>query len=198
MRPIISIILTLAFVLSCSGNDNSDDHPSPINKDVYNFEFINYHVSNIVLYKGPMGQKTDPNETYLSNYWSFYKEPSWKKISLDLKNNSIQLISGTSTNANHHVKIVNDSVFTVDNTELTYIGTFNKTEPTFTLKRSFNYIKKMPREHGNGLLITQKNIFGTTQHKNIFGSSIFNSPADMTDTGDLVLWGNVEYTFKKL
>lgn len=198
MRPIVTILLTLVFVLSCTGNDNSDDGPKPIDKDVYNFEFTNYHISNIVLYKGPTGQKTDPNETFLSNYWSYYKEPSWKKISLDLKNNSIQLVSGTSSDVTYTIKIVNDSIFTTKNSEFNYIGNFNKSESLFTLKRSFIYEKKMPRNDVNALMISQKSSFGATLHQNIFGNGIFSSPSEMTESDDEVLWSNIDYVYKEL
>ncbi|AZA77579.1 hypothetical protein EG347_08660 [Chryseobacterium sp. G0186] len=197
MKYSLYAAVTSLFLISCGNNDNIMDDPRPIDQEIRNFEFKSYAVKNTVLYKGAAGQKTTPDESYLTNYWSTYQEPTWKNIRLDLKNNSIQLISGTSADVSYTIKITNDSVLIKDNNnQPNYIGNFNKSTSMFTLKRTFRYIKRVPRNHG-GLIIAQNTFFGTTQYENIFGIA-FTSPLDMTETGDTVLWSNIEYYYKSL
>ncbi|MGU3376095.1 hypothetical protein [Chryseobacterium sp. M5A1_1a] len=187
--------LMLLFLLSCGNNDNIMDDPRPIDQEIRNFEFKGYTVKNTVLYKGSAGQKSTPDESYLKNYWSMYETPTWKTISINLKNNTIQLISGTSADLSYSIKIVNDSVLINDNSNKpNYIGDFHKGTSTFTLKRTFRYIKKAPRDHG-ALIINQNTDFGITQYENVFGT-IFTSPSEMTKTDDTVLWSNIEYYYK--
>lgn len=199
MKYLSLFILATLPMISCSGNDDSvAEHIQPVEKQVYNFEYKTYNVQNISVYKGPTGQKTDPSESYLSTYWSTYREPAWKKISLDLKNNSLQLISGTSADTTYIVKIEKDSVFITENNEQNLVGIFNRSESSFTLKRSFRYIKKMPRENTNALTISQKAVFGITVYQDIFGKTVFNHPSEMTATGDDIVWTNIDYHYKNL
>nr|WP_315029276.1 hypothetical protein [uncultured Chryseobacterium sp.] len=185
-------------LLSCGNNDNTIDDPRPIDKDVYRFEFKNYKISSIVLYKGSMGHKSSPDEAYLSKYWDLYQEPAWMKIDMDLKNKSIKLISESPTKFEYSFNIINDSVLINDaNNKPTYIGDFNKATSTFNLKRTFKYIKKAPREDDYGTLITQNTLFGTTQYESVFGN-IFTAPSQMTKSEDQVLWSNIEYYYKAL
>lgn len=193
----ITFISLLTF--SCSRNeDTTSEIIKPSSKEIYIFEYKNYSVQNISAYKGPNGQRTEPNESYLNNYWSTYREPSWKKINLNLKNNSIQLISDTSADLNYSIKIENDSVFIHENNEQNFIGLFNKTEPSFSLKRSLIYIKKMPREDNDALIISQRTIFGITKYEDIFGKYLFNSPSELTIIGDDILWSNIDYYYQHL
>lgn len=197
MKHSLYAAVTSLFLISCGNNDNIMDDPRPIDQEIRNFEFKGYAVKNTVLYKGAAGEKTTPDESYLTNYWSTYQEPTWKNIKLDLKNNTIQLISGTSADLSYNIKIVNDSVLISDNsTQPNYIGDFHKSTSTFTLKRTLRYIKKVPRNHG-GLIIAQNTFFGITQYENVFGIA-FTSPLDMTETGDTVLWSNIDYYYKSL
>ncbi|HCM34643.1 hypothetical protein [Chryseobacterium sp.] len=190
-------VMMLLSLVSCGNNDNIIDDPRPIDHEIRNFEFRNYTVKNTVLYKGSSGQKSTPEESYLKNYWSSYQEPAWKIISLDLKHNSIKLISGTSANASYPIKIINDSVLINENgIKPNYLGDFNKETSTFTLKRTFRYIKKAPRDHG-ALFINQNTDFGITQYENVFGT-VFTSPSEMTEADDIVLWSNIEYHYKSL
>lgn len=199
MKYLSLIILAALPMISCSGNDDSiAENIQPAEKQVYTFEYKTYNVQNISVYKGPSGQKTDPTESYLNTYWSTYQEPAWKKINLDLKNNSLQLISGTSADVTYAVKIEKDSVFITENNEQNFAGIFNRNESSFTLKRSFRYIKKMPRENTNALTISQKAVFGITGYHDIFGKSVFNNPAEMTAAGDDILWTNIDYHYKNL
>lgn len=199
MKPIFYIILISLFALSCGSNDETmPEYPKPAEKEGYSFEYKNYNVQNTSVYKGPSGQKTDVPESYLNSYWSTYQEPAWKKLSLDLKNKSLQLISGTSAEVTYSVNIEKDSVFINENNELNFIGIFNKSEASFTLKRSLRYIKKMPRDPMNALNISQKVIFGTTKFEDIFGKSVFSSPSQMTETGDIILWSNIDYYYTAL
>ncbi|PQA95935.1 hypothetical protein B0A69_06080 [Chryseobacterium shigense] len=186
-------------MISCSGNDDAvAENILPAEKQVYTFEYKNYTVQGISAYKGPSGQKTAPSESYLSTYWSTYQEPAWKKISLDLKNNSLQLISGTSSDITYAVKIEKDSVFISENNEQTFAGIFNRNESSFTLKRSFRYVKKMPRDSNSALTISQKAVFGMTAYQDIFGNNVFSSPSEMTVNGDDILWSNIDYHYKNL
>ncbi|WP_312393822.1 hypothetical protein [Chryseobacterium sp.] len=169
MKTILKLSLGALFLISCGGSDDATENLQPQEKKVYNFEYNNYSVKNIELYEGPSGQKTNPNESYLANHWSFYKEPTWKKISLDLPNNSLQLISGNSADVTYKVTINSDSVFIAENHE--YIGNFNKKESSFTLRRSFQYVKKIPRDNSSSLNISQKVIFGISEYKDLFGNS---------------------------
>ncbi|WP_223606043.1 hypothetical protein [Chryseobacterium sp. OSA05B] len=199
MKKSFYIILTSLLAVSCSGSDDQIiENPKPVEKEVYQFQYKNYTVQNITVYKGPSGQKTDVSESYLNNYWSTYQEPAWKKISLDLKNNSLQLISGNSADITYSVKIENDSVFINENNEQNFIGIFNRSESSFTLKRSFRYVKKMPRENVNALTISQKTVFGMTAYQDIFGKSAFDNPSSMDTTGDDILWVNMDYYYKNL
>ncbi|PIF46989.1 hypothetical protein CLU96_4035 [Chryseobacterium sp. 52] len=199
MKYFALLIFAVLPIMSCSGNDDSvTENPKPAEKEVYSFEYKSYSVQSISAYKGPSGQKTDPSESYLKNYWSTYQEPSWKKISLDLKTNSLQLISGTSADKTYSMKIEKDSIFINENNEYSFIGIFNKSDVSFTLKRSFRYIKKMPRENVNALTISQKAIFGIIGYQDLFGKGVFNNPSEMTETGDDILWSNIDYYYKNL
>lgn len=199
MKYSFLFILAALPMLSCSGNDDSTiETLKPAEKEVFQFEYKNYAVQNISVYKGPSGQKTDVSESYLNSYWSTYQEPAWKKISLDLKNNSLQLISGTSADLTYSVKINQDSIFITENNEQNFIGIFNRSESSFTLKRSFRYVKRMPRENMNVLTISQKAVFGITAYQDIFGKSVFDNPSAMTATGDDIVWTNIDYHYKNL
>ena len=186
-------------LISCENNDNPHDDPRPIDKEMYQFEFKSYTVNETILYRGAFGEKSNPQESILSNYWSLYKDPAWKKIILNLKDNSIQLIAGNSADATYSVKIINDSVLINDNNtnKPTYIGDFNKEKSTFTLKRTLQYMKRESRGNGNGLTVVQSVSFGTTQYSNMFGI-LFITTSDMTKSEDQVLWSNIEYYYKKL
>ncbi|MBB6331403.1 hypothetical protein HNP24_002353 [Chryseobacterium sediminis] len=192
-----AMILSL---ISCGNNDNTIDDPKPIDKEMYQFEFKSYAVKGTTLYTGSFGSKSNPDESYLSKYWSMYQEPVWKKISLDLTNKTIKLISETSTtDFTYSFTIINDSVLIKENTtnKPTYIGDFNKNTSSFTLKRTYRYIKRVPRTDEEGLLITKSAHFGTTQYENIFGN-IFTAPSEMVRSEDQVLWTNIEYYYNKL
>jgi len=197
-HPFLCALMILP-MLSCSGNEDSTaESPNPAVKQVYQFQYKDYKVQNISLYKGPSGHKTNPAESYLNTYWSTYKEPTWKSIGMDLKNNSLKLVSGTSAEITYPMKIEKDSVFINENDGKSFIGIFNKTEASFTLKRSLRYIKKMPRENVNALIISQKVTFGVTGYQDIFGNSIFGSPSDMNETGDDIIWSNIDYHYSSL
>ncbi len=186
-------------LISCENNDNTIDDPRPVDKEVYSFQFKSYTVKNTVLYKGSNGEKSAPDESYLTGYWSIYQEPSWKKITLDLKNKTIKLFSETSTtDFTYSFTIVNDSVLIKENNnnKPTYIGAFHKNTSSFTLKRTYRYVKKVPRDDQDALLITKSAHFGTTQYENIFGN-IFTTPSEMIKGGDQVLWTNIEYSYKE-
>ncbi|MGE8512487.1 MAG: hypothetical protein ACN6N7_07290 [Chryseobacterium culicis] len=187
-------------LISCENNDTTIDDPRPVDKSLYQFQFKSYAVKNTVLYKGSNGEKSTPDESYLNNYWSLYQEPAWKKISLDLKNKTIKLFSETSSkDFTYSFTIVNDSVLIKENNnnKPSYIGDFNKNTSSFTLKRTYRYVKKVPRNDQDALLITKSAHFGTTQFENIFGN-IFTTPSEMIKAGDQVLWTNIEYSYKEL
>ncbi|MDW9380400.1 hypothetical protein [Chryseobacterium sp. JV558] len=197
--PFYAAMISLSMI-SCGNNDNTIDDPKPIDKEMYQFEFKSYAVKGTTLYTGSFGSKSNPDESYLNKYWSMYQEPAWKKISLDLTNKTIKLISETSsTDFTYSFKIENDSVLIKENNtnKPTYIGDFNKENSTFTLKRTLQYMKRESRESGNGLTVVQNVSFGTTQYDNMFGI-LFITPSDMTKSGDQVLWTNIEYYYKKL
>ncbi|WP_326984768.1 hypothetical protein VUJ46_09635 [Chryseobacterium sp. MYb264] len=197
MKTILKMSLGALFLISCGGNDDDvTENLQPQEKKVYNFEYKNYSVKNVDVYLGPFGNNGNPDESYLSDYWSLYKEPTWKKISLDLQNNSLQLISGNSADVTYKVTINSDSVFIAENHE--YIGNFNKNESSFTLKRSFQYVKKMPRDNSSSLNISQKVIFGTSTYKDFFGGTLFANPSEMTENQDKVLWSNIDYYYNSL
>lgn len=187
-------------LISCENNDSTIDDPRPVDKEVYSFQFKSYTVKNTVLYQGAKGEKSTPDESYLNDYWSLYQEPVWEKINLDLKNKTIKLFSETSiTDFTYSFTITNDSVLIKENNnnKPTYIGDFHKDTSTFTLKRTYRYVKKVPRNDHDGLLITKSAHFGTTQYENIFGN-IFSTPSEMIKAGDQVLWTNIEYSYKEL
>ncbi|WP_261511288.1 hypothetical protein [Chryseobacterium paludis] len=198
MKTIFTILLASVLAVSCSGNDDTSENPQPAEKNVHNFEYKNYHLKNIVLYKGPIAHESDPGESYLNNYWNSYKEPIWKKISVDTKSNLIKLLSGTSADVSYPIKVSKDSLFIINNNELKYIGTFNQKEPSFTLKRTFQYVKKVPRNNSTPLFVSRNSTFGISQYTTIFGNSSFTTPSEMTEPGDEVLWSNIEYDYKAL
>ncbi|WP_426479629.1 hypothetical protein ACP3T3_09435 [Chryseobacterium sp. CBSDS_008] len=191
-----AVMISLSLI-SCGNNDNTIEDPRPVDKEMYQFEFKSYAVKSTILYRGSSGSKSMPDESYLSSYWSLYKEPAWKKIFLDVKNSSIQLIAGNSADITYSMKIINDSVLINDkDSKLIYIGDFNKENSTFTLKRTLQYMKRESRSQGNALTIIQNVSFGTTQYDNMFGT-LFTTPSDMTKSEDRVLWSNIEYYYKK-
>lgn len=195
--PFYIAMLSLSMI-SCENNDNTIDDPRPVDKNVYQFQFKSYVVKNTVLYQGAKGEKSTPDESYLNKYWSLYQEPAWEKISLDLKNKTIKLLSETSTtDFTYSFTMVNDSVMIKENNnnKPTYIGDFHKDTSSFTLKRTYRYVKKVPRDDHDALLITKSAHFGTTQYENIF-VNIFSTPSEMIKTGDQVLWSNIEYSYK--
>ncbi|MFP7657331.1 hypothetical protein [Chryseobacterium proteolyticum] len=196
MKPILNILLVSTLLISCAGNDDISEKPKPTEKTLYNLEYKNYLVKNVTLYKGPIAQESDPGESYLTAYWGTYQEPIWGKISLDIKNSSLQLISETSAGIKYTITMDKDSVFINDHNELTYIGNFNREKSSFTLKRSLRYVKKVPRTDFGPMFISQTNTFGVTQYETIFGKSAFNKPAEMTESGDVVLWSNIEYQYQ--
>ncbi|UCA62255.1 hypothetical protein KB553_23530 (plasmid) [Chryseobacterium rhizoplanae] len=199
MKKPFYTILTFLFAVSCGGNDDQIiENPKPVEKDVYQFQYKNYTVQNITVYKGPSGQKIDVPEPYLNSYWSTYQEPTWKKISLDLKKNSLHFISGTSADIKYTINIEKDSVFVNENSGKNFVGIFNKNEASFTLKRSFRYVKKMPRENVNALSIFQKTVFGMTTYQDIFGKISFDNPSSMDAIGDDILWANMDYYYNSL
>lgn len=198
MKYLFYALMTALSLISCENNDNTHDDPRPIDKEMYQFEFKSYAVKETILYRGSFGDKSNPQESILSNYWSMYKEPAWKKIVLNLKDNSIQLIAGNSADATYSIKIINDSVFINDKgSKLNYIGDFNKGNSSFILKRTLQYMKREPRGNDNGLTVVQSVSFGTSQYSNMFGI-LFITPSDMTKSKDQVLWSNIEYYYKKL
>ncbi|WP_288436320.1 hypothetical protein [uncultured Chryseobacterium sp.] len=192
-------LMTALSIISCENNDNTHDDPRPIDKEMYLFEFKSYSVKNTVLYKGSNGEKSTPEESYLNDYWKEYRQPAWEKISLDLTSKTIRLISeNSSTDFTYSFTIVNDSVLIKEKAMNTpsYIGDFDKSTSSFTLKRTYRYIKRVPRADEEGLLITKSAHFGTTQYANVFGN-IFTNPSQMIKSGDQVLWTNIEYYYKK-
>lgn len=196
--PFYIAMLSLSMI-SCENNDNTIDDPRPVDKNIYQFQFKSYSVKNTVLYQGAKGEKSTPDESYLNKYWSLYQEPAWEKISLDLKNKTIKLLSETSTtDFTYSFTMVNDSVMIKENNnnKPTYIGDFHKDTSSFTLKRTYRYVKKVPRDDHDALLITKSAHFGTTQYENIF-VNIFSTPSEMIKTGDQVLWSNIEYSYKE-
>lgn len=191
-------LMMVLSMISCDNNDNPHDDPRPIDKEMYQFEFKSYAVKETILYTGASGSKSNPQESILSNYWSMYKEPVWKKIVLDLKSNSIQLIAGNSADAMYSIKIINDSVLINDkSSKPRYIGNFNKENSTFTLKRTLQYMKRESRDNGNALTVVQSVSFGTSQYDNMFGT-LFITPSDMKNSDDQVLWSNIDYFYQKL
>ncbi|KFF75416.1 hypothetical protein HX13_04355 [Chryseobacterium sp. P1-3] len=102
-----------------------------------NFDFKSYAVKETILYTGTSGSKTLPQESFLSSYWSTYQQPAWKRIVLDLKNSSIQMIAGNSADAVYNIRISNDSVLINDKASKSrYIGDFNKKELHFYFKEN--------------------------------------------------------------
>uniref|UniRef100_UPI003C6C4F82 hypothetical protein n=1 Tax=Chryseobacterium cucumeris TaxID=1813611 RepID=UPI003C6C4F82 len=132
--PFYIAMLSLSMI-SCENNDNTIDDPRPVDKNVYQFQFKSYVVKNTVLYQGAKGEKSTPDESYLNKYWSLYQEPAWEKISLDLKNKTIKLLSETSTtDFTYSFTMMNDSVMIKENNnnKPTYIGDFHKDTSSFT------------------------------------------------------------------
>lgn len=198
MKSIFAILLASSLIVSCSGNDDVTENQKPVEKTVYNFEYKNYLIKSVVLYQGPTALESNPGESYLSNYWGSYQQPIWNKISVDTKNNSIKLIAGSSADAEYSFKISKDSLYIINNNKMEYIGMFNKSESSFTLKRTFRYVKKVPRNNSPALFISSRSNFGISQYNSIFGNSSFTTPSEMTESGDEVLWSNIEYDYKLL
>lgn len=75
MKTIINLILIALAVTSCSRNTDEPEVVVPIEKTSYNFVYDNsYKVNDIVLYKGPLVVKENPQESIIQNYWSSYSE----------------------------------------------------------------------------------------------------------------------------
>lgn len=84
MKVIINLVLLALAVTSC-GRDN--DSSEIIEKTSYNFVYTNsYKVNDIVLYKGPLGDKENPKRRIYQKYMELtYSTPEYSQIDVDTK-----------------------------------------------------------------------------------------------------------------
>ena len=123
MKTIINFVFLTLALSSCSRNDDQTETIVP-EKTSYNFIYDNsYKVHDIVLYKGPLGVKENPQEGIIQNYWSSYSEPPNSKIELNLKNKSLQFHSGKNL-INYQVELSNDSIYI--STDKVFVGILDK------------------------------------------------------------------------
>lgn len=193
MKIYIYLITAVFFFISCRSEDTVKLLPDPSSN--YKFIFKNYNVDNLNLYKGPSGSSVSVNENYIENYWSLYKEPNWKYVEINLKEMSLNLIAGNSSDIKYPIILKNDLVFISKNNKIDYFGSFDKNRTSLTMQKYFKYIKKIPTDLSQALYISQSTDFGIATMSSVFSSSVFQSPNSMNQVGDEVFWTNITYTF---
>lgn len=193
MKNLIKVICIACVIISCSRSNDTTEPELPAEKTNYSFTYNNsYKVNDIVLYKGPVGEKVTPKESYIQDYWSTYSVPDYDKIDINLNNKSIQLYFGKNV-LNHQIELSHDSIYT--SKDKTFIGVLDRKTEKLELAKSFYYIKKSLDNSGTSFNRFTK--LGLTKHKDIFDVNTFNNPSEMTDKNDEIFWANVSFSYKE-
>ncbi|MCY0970758.1 MULTISPECIES: hypothetical protein [Chryseobacterium] len=196
MKLFTYIILAALTCIACENEGQVETTTTtPVSSTKYSMNFKTYTVNNVNLFKGPSGNSITADESYIQNYWSLYKESSWKKVELDLENMTVKLVADNASDLKYNISIKQDSVFIKENSNTEYFGNFDKSTSSLKLKRVFKYIKKAPADSSQALFISKTTGFGIANYNNIFPSSTFSGPGNMTNSGDEVFWANITYNY---
>lgn len=195
MKIYIYLIIAVFTCLACESDDSEVTTSPPLASAKISLSFKNYVVNNVNLFKGPSGNSINVTESYIQNYWTLYKEPSWKKVEINLEEMSLTLITENSADLKYNISLKQDSVFIKENNNLEYLGDFDKNISSLKVKRVFKYLKKVPLDNSQALFISKITGFGIANYSNVFPSDTFTSPSNMTQTGDEVFWANVTYNY---
>ncbi|MCI3938567.1 hypothetical protein MQX03_15315 [Chryseobacterium aahli] len=195
MKIYLYLIIAVFTCMACGNDDNEATTNPPVSSSKLSLSFKNYIVNNINLFKGPSGNSMNVNESYIQNYWTLYKEPSWKKVEINLEEMSLKLITETTADLKYNISLKQDSVFIKENNNTEYLGNFDKNTSSLKIKRVFKYVKKVPADNSQSLFVSKTTGFGIANYSNIFPSSTFSSPSNMTQIGDEVFWANVTYNY---
>lgn len=195
MKKFLYLIIAALGCIACGNDDTETTITPPISSSKLNLSFKNYVVNNVNLFKGPLGNSLNVDENYIQNYWTMYKEPSWKKVELNLEEMSIKLMTENNTDLKYNISLKHDSVFIKENNQNEFFGNFDKTSSSLKIRRVFKYIKKVPTDNSQPLFISKTTGFGIVNSSDIFPSSTFASPANMSNIGDEVFWANITYKY---
>lgn len=195
MKIYLYLIIAVFTCIACGNDDNGATTNPPVSSAKLSLSFKNYVVNNINLFKGPSGNSMNVNESYIQNYWTLYKEPSWKKVEINLEEMSLKLITETTADLKYNISLKQDSVFIKENNNTEYLGNFDKNTSSLKVRRVFKYLKKVPVDNSQALFISKTTGFGIISYGNVFPSATFTSPSNMTQTGDEVFWANVTYNY---
>lgn len=195
MKIYLYLIIAVFTCIACGNDDNGATTNPPVSSAKLSLSFKNYVVNNINLFKGPSGNSMNVNESYIQNYWTLYKEPSWKKVEINLEEMSLKLITETTADLKYNISLKQDSVFIKENNNTEYLGNFDKNTSSLKVRRVFKYLKKVPVDNSQALFISKTTGFGIISYVNVFPSATFSSPSNMTQTGDEVFWANVTYNY---
>ena len=192
MKTIINLILIALAVSSCSRNNDEPETIVPVEKTSYNFVYDNsYKVNDIVLYKGPLGVKENPQEEFIKDTWNSYSTAEYSQIDVDTKNRIIHFHLGNNV-IDNQIELSNDSIYISENK--VFVGFLDKKNDKFKLSKSFYYIKK---DLGNSSFSFNRfTKLGITKYKDIFGINTFNNPSEMTSKNDEIFWANLSFTYK--
>lgn len=190
LKTISLILITLA-VTSCGRNNEDAEVIAPSEKTSYNFVYSNsYKVSEIVLYKGPLGMKENPKEEFIKKNWDSYSTPEYQQIDVDIKNKTIHFNLGKNI-IEYSIDLANDSIY-ISGTK-NFVGILNKKNRQFDFFKSFYYIKKNLGESGSSFSRFTK--MGITKYQDVFGINTFQNSSEMKSANDEVFWANMSYTF---
>lgn len=196
MKIYVFLIAIALTCIACGGDDEiTSSDPVPVSSKIYNLNFKSYTVNNVNLYKGPSGNSMNVDEGYIQNYWTLYKEPSWKKAELNLEEMSLKLVTENASDLKYSISLKQDSVFINENNNIEYLGNFDKSASSLKIKRVFKYVKKVPSDNSQSLFVSKATGFGIAKYNNFFPSVTFNNPAGMTQVGDEVFWANITYNY---
>jgi len=195
MKKFLYLIIPALGCIACGNDDTETTTNPPISSSQLNLSYKNYVVNNVNLFKGPSGNSLNVDENYIQNYWTLYKEPSWKKVELNLQEMSLKLITDNNTDLKYNISLKQDSVFIKENNQNEFFGNFDKTSSSLKIRRVFKYIKKVPADNSQPLFILKTTGFGIVNYSDIFPSSTFASPGNMSNIGDEVFWANITYNY---
>lgn len=196
MKIYVYLITAALTCIACGGDDEvATSTPVPLSSNNYKMTFKNYIVSNVNLYKGPSGNAMNVDESYILNYWTLYKESSWKKVDLNLEDMTLTLMTENTTDVKYPIVLKQDSVFIKENNSTEYLGNFDKSASSLKIRRFFKYVKKVPADNSQSLFVSKMTGFGIANYSNVFPSLTFSNPASMTQIGDEVFWANVTYNY---
>jgi len=195
MKLYMYLIIAVFTCMACGNDDLETAANPPVSPAKFSMSFKNYSVNNVNLYKGPSGSSMNVDESYIQNYCTLYKEPSCKKAEINLEEMSLKLITDNAADLKYNITMKQDSVFIKENDKTKFLGNFDKNTSSLKVRRVFKYLKKVPADPSQALLILKTTDFGILRYGNVFPSAAFSSPGNMTETEDEVFWANVTYNY---